>query len=68
MTRRAEPGFGDALGGVVVLGVGDGGGRHPAAVVGRGVDGEAAPAGADLDDVIVGAELQPLTDAVELGG
>ena len=55
------------LGGVPELGVRDGGGGDPAAVGRGGVDGEAAPSGADLDHVVVGAEAELGAQAVELG-
>ena len=41
--------------------------RHPAAGLLRRVDREAAPAAADLEHVVVGAELQVRADPVELG-
>ena len=48
-------------------GPGDGGSGHPAAVVTGRIDGEATPAGADLQQMIVGAECQPLADGTQLG-
>ena len=49
---------GDLLAGPVVLLPGDRGGGDAAAVILGGMDGQAAPAGADLDDVVRGLELQ----------
>ena len=62
----AEAGGIDALPGEVVLLARDGRGRYPAAVVPRGVQGEAAPAGADLEHVVLRAEAELAADAVEL--
>ena len=62
----AETRGADALGGQRVLLVRD---RHTgdaAARGGRGVDREAAPAAADLQHVVVGAELELLADAPQL--
>ena len=67
VTRSVEPGVAHPLHGVVVLLARDRGGDHAAAAGGGGVDGEPAPARADLQDVVVGAELEPLADALELG-
>ncbi len=52
---------------VVVLGLGDGGGSHPAAVVASSKDGQPTPAGPDLQQMIVRAELEPLADGTQLG-
>ena len=50
-----------------MLGLGDGGGGHPAAVVTGGIDGQAAPAGAYLQQVILRSQLEPLADGAQLG-
>ena len=47
--------------------VGDRRCRHAAAVAGGGVDGEAAPAAADLEQLVFGRELEQPADSVELG-
>ena len=62
-----QPGLPDPLCGQVVLLPGDGGGGDVAAVVSGGMDGEAAPAGADLQQAHAGREAQFPADAVELG-
>jgi hypothetical protein len=62
-----ESGVANPRDGVGVLLGGDGRRRHPAAARRRGMHAEAAPAGPDLQDVVVGAELQLLADALELG-
>ena len=51
---------------VVVLLARDGGGRHAAAVVRGGVDGQPAPAGADLQQVVARAEVELAADQLEL--
>ena len=51
---------------VVALLAGDRRRGDAAAVLPRGVDGEAAPAGADLEQVVVGAQLEAAADALEL--
>ena len=51
----------------VVLRRGDRGGGDAAAVTLRGVDGESAPAGADLEHVIGGLEVELAADGFELG-
>src|SRR5205814_8139844 len=53
-------------GGVLVLPPADRRGRDAAAVARRGVRREAAPARADLEHVVVRAELQLAADAIEL--
>ena len=53
--------------GIVVLGPGDGSGGDPAAVVTGRIDGETAPAGAYLQQVVVRPKLKPLTDGAQLG-
>ncbi len=57
---------GDPLGGVGVLLGRDRGGGDPGAVVAGRVHGEAAPAGADLDDPLVGAQVEHAAEPVEL--
>ena len=49
-----------------VLLAGDGGGGDVAAVIARGMQGEAAPAGTDLDHVVAWLQAQLFADAVEL--
>ncbi len=44
----------------------DRGGGHAAAVLPGGMDGERAPAAADLDEMVVGAQLELAADPVEL--
>ena len=62
-----DAGCAHASSGDVVLLARDRGGRDAAAARGRGVDGEAAPAGADLEHVVARAELELLADQLELG-
>ncbi|MNG27168.1 hypothetical protein D3C84_1122570 [compost metagenome] len=50
----AQAEFGDAPRRVGVLLPGQGGGGHPATVMAGGMDGHAAPAGADFQQVIAG--------------
>ena len=57
----------DALARPGVLFARDRGGGHAAAVVARGVQREAAPAGADLEHALAGPEVELAADAVELG-
>ncbi|MNH38220.1 hypothetical protein D3C78_1825850 [compost metagenome] len=52
---------------MIVLGLGDGGGGDPAAVVAGGVDGEPAPARADFQQVIIRPQCQSFADGPELG-
>ncbi|MNZ41380.1 hypothetical protein D3C78_589280 [compost metagenome] len=58
--------LGDALRGVGVLLARQGGGGHPAAVVAGRVQRHAAPAGADLQQVVGGLEVELLADALQL--
>ena len=62
-----EAGFADPAAGELVLGAGDRRRGHPAAGLAGGVDRHPAPAGADLQQVVVGPEPQALADPVELG-
>jgi hypothetical protein len=62
----AQAGPADPLGRVGVLLGGDRGRRHAAAVARGGVLGEAAPAGADLEHVVRGRELELGADPLEL--
>ena len=55
-----------ALGRIVVLFAADGRGGHAAAVVRRGIRRKTAPAGANLQEMVVGNQLQLAADAVEL--
>ena len=62
-----EPLGGDSLDGIVVLLARNRGGRHAASVVFRRMNREPAPSGADLDQVIVRAQIQLAADAIDLG-
>ncbi len=62
----AEPGGGDAFHREVVLLLRDGERRHAAAVVARGVEAPAAPAGADLEDVVGRREVELAAERVVL--
>ena len=61
-----QPARAHALGREGVLFAGDRRGRHPAAVVLGRVDGKPAPAGADLQHVVGGAEVELRADPLEL--
>jgi hypothetical protein len=61
-----QPGLGDALRGQRVLFPRDRGGGHPAAAGPGRVEGETAPAGADLEHMVVGTDPQLVADAIEL--
>ena len=63
----SQAGVAHPLSGLLVLGGGDRGRGDPAPVVPGGVDGETAPAGADLHDVVLGAEGQLGAQPVQLG-
>ena len=63
----AEAGGGDALARQRALLRRDGGARHAAAVAAGGVEAEAAPAGPDLEHVVLGAQGELAADAVVLG-
>ncbi|MNO69169.1 hypothetical protein D3C76_600190 [compost metagenome] len=52
---------------VVMLGLGDSRSGHPAAVMAGGIDSQAAPAGAYLQQVILRSQLEPLADGAQLG-
>jgi hypothetical protein len=62
-----QTGLGNPGQSVIALLAGDRGGGHATAASPRGVDGEAAPARADLEHVVLGPDLEPLADPVELG-
>ena len=62
-----KAGVGYPLLDVGALGVGDGGGGHPAAVAGDGVDGQTAPARAYLDQVVGRRQLELGAQPVDLG-
>src|SRR5690606_35950739 len=61
-----ESGGGDASGGEVVLFFGQRERGDAAAVVGGGVEGPAAPAGADFEHVVVGGEAEVAAEGVVL--
>ncbi|MNI42412.1 hypothetical protein D3C73_967080 [compost metagenome] len=56
----------DALPGMGVLRLGQRGGGHPTPMAGGGVDCQAAPAGADLEQMVVGAQREFGADTLEL--
>ena len=64
VTRSCRPAAAMRSAGVLVLLARDGGGGHAAAVVARGVQRHAAPAGADLQQVVVGLQLELAADAL----
>ena len=61
-----EPGFGDPALASSSCSRGDRRRRHPAAVLAGRVDRQAAPARADLQQVVAGTEAQPPADALQL--
>ena len=62
-----EPGFCHPVAGILVLLLRDRGGRHPAAILLRRVQRKTAPASANLEQVILLAELQLAADTIKLG-
>ncbi len=62
-----QPGLGHPPLHIGALGLGDRGGGHPAAEAGGGVDGQAAPTRAHLDQMVGGLELEFGADPVHLG-
>ena len=67
VTRVGEPGVGDAPARAGQLVRRDRGRGDTAAVAGRGVDGEGAPARADLEQVVLGTEPEHAAEPVDLG-
>lgn len=63
-----QPRRGDPLPGQCQLHLGKGEAGDPAKVAASGVEGEAAPAGADLQYLIPGLQRQFAADAFQLGG
>ena len=61
-----EPGGSHPRLGVLALLARDRRRRHPAAVARRRVHGEPAPPGADLEQMVVGTQLEPAADPLEL--